>query len=523
MAELPPPTIPTDPAAAAALKAQLTAEAWARGFLRYKFHGNQCTLYDRLEAALAAKHPIRNFFALWSRRTGKSFFGIIRALETAIRTPNARILYLAPHAKNAEEIVQDQLPKILADCPEALRPQINFQRKELQFKNGSLIRFKGINSEKVEDLRGGFAHLVVLDEAGSMDHLKRAIRDVVRPMTSTTRGLILILTTPANVPDHDAAHIYDDLKKHELTFDVTLAEAQNPELDAAEKTLMLQDAGEHEEDVPAILAGRMMPKTVTARREYFCCWEADAGQLVIPEYLDHGKLLLTDPGAPPPHRDCVVGADWGSKDPSGMLFGYWDSRKQLLVIEDEWFQKQAGTPTIARAIEDTELALWGGSHNVYRVADIELRLLQDLQELYGITFALANKKDRAGNIDLLRSYVRRHQIIIHPRCVKLDRQLRNAIHDRKGKDFARTERKESDLIHPDLDMGHFDLVAALIYLVRFVHTRRKVDPYPDIYPAAGPGDHIPLAHASRSKRPDGLKLIDDTPLSRRLYGRNRRR
>jgi hypothetical protein len=411
----------------------LRGQAWAAGNLRYKLHGNQQDLYDRLNAP----NPPRAFFALWTRRGGKSMFGITRAFECAIKTPGARVLYLAPHARNAREIVTDQLPEFLIDCPEELRPQVVAQHGEIIFKNGSVIRFKGVNSEKAEDLRGGFAHLVVIDEAGSMDRLKVVMDAVVRPMTATTKGLILLLTTPPNTPSHDASAIYDALEADGCTFNVTLAQAQNPKLDYDEKGKMLKDAGERVEDIPRILAGEIPPRTITARREYFCHWETDAGQAVFPEYAEYAARLYADPGPPPPYRDCYVGADWGYRDASGLLFSYWDARRQCLVIEDEWLEPQAGTPAIAAAIKRKELELWGMGYSevqfdVSRVSDIDLRLRADLYELYGIQFSSADKKDRQANIELLRSWMRRGQLVIHPRCKRLDRQLRNAIWDQAG-------------------------------------------------------------------------------------------
>lgn len=505
------------------LQTYLRNEAWRTGRLRFKLHGNQQDLYDRLELDPRTNKPPRRFFALWTRRGGKSMFGITKAFEVAIRVSGARILYLAPYAKNAKEIVTDQLPKFLQDCPNELRPKINEQQGELVFKNGSIIRFKGVNSEKAEDLRGGFAHLVILDEAGNMDKLSNVMRDVCRPMTSTTKGLILLLTTPPNTPSHDSASIYDELKADGLTFDVTLAQAQNPELDYEEKCLMLKDSGEHAEDIPRILAGEIPPRTVTARREYFCFWETDAGQAMFPEYANAASNIYKDPGPPPPYRDCYVGADWGYRDASGLLFAYWDTKNDRLVIEDEWLEPQAGITKIADTIHAKERELWAthpGSDevqfDVYRVCDVDPRLRADLNELYGIIFANADKRDKQANIELLRSWIRRGQLVIHPRCKKLDRQLRNAIWDRRGKDFQRMEATEDE----EKSDYHFDLASALVYLVRYAHARRKRDPYPTVYPEVRAGQHVSPKHWSNQK--PKVTFHDDHPLARRLFGKKRR-
>lgn len=489
----------------------LRKEAWTRGFLRYLLHGNQATIYDRLTGP---QRP-RRFFVLCSRRIGKSYLGIVLALETCIRTPNARVLYLAPSAKQAAEIVTDQIPMILADCPVALRPQSNAQSKELTFKNGAVIRFRGVNAERAEDLRGGFAHLVVLDEAGSMDRLKTVMQDVVRPMTSTTNGLVLLLTTPPNSPSHDSAELWDTLQAKGSTATFTLAQAQNPALPYETKAEMLEDAGERPEDIPRILLGEIPPRTITAQREYFCHWVSDAGQAVFPEYAEHAPTIYRDPGPIPPYRDCYVGGDWGMKDASGLVFAYFDSRHGRLVIEDEWIATQAGTPRLASAIKETEQRLWQGEFDVYRVGDIDLRLLADLNELYGIRFAKADKKDKNANIELLRSWIRQGHLAIHPRCVKLDRQLRNAIWNRRGKDFDHAVARENE----QQNDYHFDLVAALVYLVRYVHQRRKANPFPSGLDSVPADRYVPRNSPLRKPK---VALYDDTPLARRLFGKKRR-
>lgn len=500
------------PGAVFASSSAARKEAWTRGLLRYLLHGNQATIYDRLRAP---ERPSQ-FFVLCSRRIGKSYLGIVLALETCIRTPNARVLYLAPSAKQASEIVSDQIPAILADCPLALRPTTSAQTKELVFANGSIVRFRGVNAERAEDLRGGFAHLVVLDEAGSMDRLKVVLNDVVRPMTATTDGLTLLLTTPPNSPSHESAEIWDRLVAKGATSTFTLAQAENPALPYAKKVQCLEDAGERAEDIPRILSGEIPPTTTTARREYFCAWESDAGTSVFPEYADHAPRIYKDPGPLAPYRECFVGADWGMKDASGLVFGHFDSRIGKLVIEDEWLEPQAGTPRIAQVIKDRELTLWGDSFDIYRIGDIDLRLLADLSEIHGIRFLKADKKDHAANIELLRSWIRHERLVIHPRCVKLDRQLRNAMWNRRGKDYERAPDREN----PELADFHMDLCAALVYLTRYVHIRRGRDPFPKGMDAVPAGKYVP--RNSPIRRPK-VALHDGTPTARRLFEKRRSR
>ena len=62
----------------------------------------------------------------------------------------------------------------------------------------------------------------------------------------------------------------------------------------------------------------------------------------------------------------------------------------------------------------------------------------------------------------LRTAVGNHQIIIHPRCVKLQSHLKFGIWDANRKKFARVD-----------GFGHFDLIDALVYLYRNVSKRKN--------------------------------------------------
>jgi hypothetical protein len=212
-------------------------ELWRRGLLGYKRHATQ----KKIKAAVdASKH--RSHYLLCSRRLGKTFELLLEAFEICLQKPGARVLYLAPWAKDAGDISGDTAAKILADCPEDLKPEFKAQSKEFHFKNGSIIRVKGVNGEHAQYLRGGEADLVVLDEIGLMNDLRHVLSDVVRPMTMTTNGRILLATTPARSPGHECRKIFDDHHDRGAASMFSIRDA--PHISEDTKAEYLADAGE---------------------------------------------------------------------------------------------------------------------------------------------------------------------------------------------------------------------------------------------------------------------------------------
>jgi hypothetical protein len=479
------------------------AALWERGNLTYKLDETQ----RRIKASLSATKE-RKFFLLCSRRLGKSFTLVLEAFETALKKPLSRILYLAPTGKDAADIVTDIVDgHLLPDCPSHLRPDYDKQQKFYTFKNGSTIRFRGVNGEHAESLRGGAADLVILDECGTMDDLAYVVSSVVMPMTLTTGGRILLATTPSRSPGHDSVNIYEDLAGRSATVKFTILD--NPRVAPEVKAEFLIEAGEPRDLVDDIVAGRKAPTTTTALREYFCEFVTDAASAVLPEFTAEAERETVKSSSRPPYFDAYVAMDPGFQDRTAILYGYWDFRRARLVIEDESLMHRPSTSDIASEIVRKERALWSGTEPYARVSDVDPRLIADLWQLHRIQFRASEKQDSLGAINLVRNMIQAREIEIDPRCVHLIRQMKNAIWNSKATDFARAGTKSPD--------GHFDLVAALKYLCRGVN--RHHNPYPEGYGT--------VYNDSRfvSPRPDvskvGLGLMHDTPFARRLSRQSR--
>ena len=479
---------------------------WERGNLSYKLDATQRVIKQSI-----GNTRERKFFLLCSRRLGKSFTLVLEAFETALKKPLSRVLYLAPTGKDAADIVTDIVDgHLLPDCPGSIRPDYDKQQKFYTFKNGSTIRFKGVNGEHAESLRGGAADLVILDECGTMDDLAYVVSSVVMPMTLTTGGRILLATTPSRSPGHDSVSIYEDLAGRNAAVKFTILD--NPRVAPEVKAEFLIEAGEARDDVDEIVAGRKTPTSTTALREYFCEFVTDAASAVLPEFTAEVQVNTVKSVQRPPFFDPYVAMDPGFQDRTAILYGYWDFRRAKLVIEDESLMHRPSTSDIATEIARKERGLWSNQEPYARVSDVDPRLIADLWQLHRIQFRASEKQDSLGAINLVRNMIQAREIEIDPRCVHLVRQMKNAIWNNKATDFARAGTKSPD--------GHFDLVAALKYLCRGVN--RHHNPYPDGYGTTYNDSTF------RSPRPSaqkvGLGLMADTPFSRRVArnGSNKR-
>lgn len=486
-----PPPDPSPPPLLEQAADAAKAELWRRGLLGYKRHSTQKKIKTAVDGS---KH--RSHYLLCSRRLGKTYELVLQAFEICLQKPGARVLYLAPWAKDAGDISGDTAVKILADCPEQLKPEFKLQTKEFHFQNGSVIRVKGVNGEHAQYLRGGEADLVVLDEIGLMNDLRHVLADVVRPMTMTTNGRILLATTPARSPGHECRKIFDEHFDRGAASLFTILDA--PHVSDERKAEFLEDAGEKHERIQEILAGKAEPESTTAKREYFCQFVTDANTAVFREFSEV-KQDIVKIARRPEYFDAYVSMDPGFNDKTGILYAHIDFLNHKLVIEDEDLLSYAATPEIAEVIKAKELFLWEGKQPALRICDVDLRLRADLWQLHGLNFVNAQKADSDAGINLIRTMLKGRQLVIHPRCIKLIRQMENCVYDTNGKDFERTEED-----------SHFDLVAALKYLCRGVNWKKN--PYPDWWGRPGPGEWN--SPKRQKKTPTGL--LGDTPFSRRI-------
>ena len=451
------------------LKKAAIEKLWYLGRLEWKLDSCQRKLYQTFKDST---YRITVFSA--SRRIGKTTTLLVLALEYALQNPDVQIKYGAPTAKMVKKMVEPTLKMLMQDCPKDLRPRYDRNEGVYIFKNGSKLFIEGLNEGNAENLRGTAMNLGIVDEAGFVGDLRYVVGSILLPQALTTKGKLVIASTPPISPEHD--------------FVTYMREAQ---INGSFIKKTIYDYLEDVKNDPYHLRTRITPEIVEEfmiasggkdstewRREYQCEILVDAQAAIFPEFNTKLKADVVVQSARPPFFDSYVSLDIGYNDFHAVLFAYYDFKRNKLVIEDEIFIQGRNTNSelLANSIKAKERALWhdeqtGDPIKPYlRVADDDMITLNDLQQLHGILFIATKKDNKEGAVNEARVRLSGGYIEINPRCEKLILQLESGIwgSHRDGSlktSFARTPT-----------LGHFDLLDALIYLVRNVQWSKN--PYP---------------------------------------------
>jgi hypothetical protein len=428
------------------LKAQVNARdlLWHRGDLSWKLHLAQLEL-ERVYKNVSAQLFVGNC----SRQWGKSFWAVTKAIETAIQTPKAQIRYGAAFQTDLVDFIIPAFDKILDDAPDSIKG-----RKVghyYVFPNGSRIKLVGLDKNP-NGLRGNTLDLIIIDECGFVGNLDYIYKSIIIPATLHRPNCkIILISTPPSTP----AHPFADYKRK------AEAEGSYVELNIFSNPLISEDDVER---MAREMGGR---DSTTFRRECLCEFIADSDLKIIPEWNEkYVQDLPRDEYYKYYHK--YVGMDLGVKDLTAAIFGYYDFKKAALVIEDEFDMNgpSMNSLLLVGAIKQKEKELWGNDEAprdfnnnpvpFRRVADNNWPILiQDLSSIHSLTFIETTKDNLEAMINEVRLMVQAGQLFVNPKCKKLVGCLKDGIWDDKKKSFARTK-----------EFGHFDHLAALVYLIR---------------------------------------------------------
>lgn len=437
---------------------------WRSGVLHWKLDSAQQQLYSKFKTSKYRK-------VVWNcaRRLGKSYTLLIVALEYALQNPNTQIKYAVFTAVQGQKIILPTIRMILEDCPADIKPNYVKNDKCFYFPNGSIIQIEGTDEGNAEKLRGTASHLSILDEAGFMDDLDYVINDILLPQALTTNGRMLIASTPSKSPSHPFTGLVMEAQKYDSYIKKTILDA----------VVDIQNDPPH-------LKNRLNPDIIeelkqasggenstTWRREYMCEIVLDSSMAVVPEFNEAVEKVSVVEWPRPVKFDSYTSLDLGFVDYTAALFAYLDFRSNKLVIEDElWMNGQeVTTKNLAEQVKATEARLWTDPKTqveqpVYlRVSDDDLLTLNDLYRQHGLTFIPTRKDKKEDAINEVRMRIGSGDIIINPRCKNLIYQLKTGTWAKNRKTFDRSPQA-----------GHYDLLDALIYLVRNVQWHKN--PYP---------------------------------------------
>jgi hypothetical protein len=441
---------------------------WKRGILKWKLHDVQKKMHDSITGSDRDVVTV-----LCSRRLGKSFLLCLMASEKCIQEENIIIKYICPEKKMVKTIIEPILRIIFKDCPDELKPELKVADGRFLFPNGSQIQFAGSDKGNAESIRGGAAHLCIVDEAGFCDDLEYVINSILAPTLDTTDGKIVLASTPSKESNHEfivkfvkPAEINDELIKYTI-YD-------NPMMTEEKITKILKRYPE----------GKDSPMF---QREYLCQIIMDADRAVIPEFTPALQEKIIRPWKKPVLYDCYVSMDIGFKDFTVALFAYYDFLNAKLIISDELVLNgpRLLTPNLAVEIKKKESENFSDpvTREVFkatRVADNNnLILLQDLYRLHDVLFLPTAKDNKEAAINILREMLAGEKIIIDPKCKTLIAHLKHATWNKKRTSFDRAA-----------GYGHYDSVDSLVYLTRNVRFNRN--PYREHHGKTPSDWHLPI-------------------------------
>lgn len=446
---------------------------WRLGELSWKLKGKQKSIYNDMKNS---EHDIACI--LVSRRFGKSFTNCLLSTETCLKTPNAIVKYACPKQRQVQTIIKPIMREILKDCPEDLKPEWKANDKVYVFPNGSEIQIAGVDNGNAENLRGGYAQLLICDEAGFMNDLDYVVNSILLPTTDTTDGKLILTSTPNyKDPQHEFHESFVfPLEAEGRLIKYTLYESPMVDAQKIAKIISRYSGGE---DNPKF------------RCEYLCEIPRLTENTVVPEFSACKQDCMLDEDTKlPDHFDAYVSGDVGFRDLTVMLFAYYDFMNAQLVIMDELVMNgpEMTTDTLAKEIKNyEELRFYNEEINMpiapyLRIMDNDLKLINDLVRLHDLHFIATKKDNKEAQINQLRLWVHQGKIKIHPRCKHLLYHLENAQWDKNRKSFKQLK----DSLSGEIRGGHCDALDALIYLVRNINEGRN--PFPEDYnEMKGPG------------------------------------
>lgn len=468
---------------------------WMQGRLYYKLYPHQRTAYDKIDAVFSKGR--KRFVLNWSRRLGKTFFGLVRAVETCLRKRGARVLVAAPSGKHLEEFVHPAMRFIFKDAP----PECSAEWKEKEsayiFLNGSRIVMAGCDTQRKADaLRGPAADGAVLEEAGSIPNLNYVRRSIIAPQLMSTGGWMLFISTPPVSIGHEFVTIAKQNERMGSYMHLTIWDGQYS------RDWVLKEIAQEADGVPV----EEYMESVDYRREFLAEFVTDPNKAVLKYATEKhigskdkpGTVILRFRDLSRPGRFAgYAGMDVGwSPDATGVVWGYWHAPARTLVIERELKMLRMTTNELASELLRVETELWGPSRRTpyregfaepRRWSDHDPKLLADLAGEYGLVWAPTPKDDRDAAVDALNKMIpgyKGHLAVSPDGCPELLAQMQAAIWNNKRTEFARSEAYQ-----------HFDLVAALVYLARNVV--QLDDPFPE--------------HWGRPNNTHSLYVPDETP------------
>lgn len=410
----------------------VAAEAWNRGLLHYKLDSLQMRILKDVR-----KNNTNKILILSSRQIGKSYWSCCYALMYLLKHPNSIARIVAPTLDQAYDIVDDNLSKILEDCPKNL---VTRKKSALRwdFANGSSLRIGGLRRAHVDSCRGGNASLVIYEECGFVDgeDFTYGVNSVLGPQLLRSAGREIYVSTPSSDPDHPLhTKVLPECQSYSSLYRYTVFDSPSISPHMIEEAVRRSGGRDSE----------------AFRREYLAQIIRSDSLMIVPfDVATH----VSEFNLPLDHIWSFT-IDWGGvRDKTcGLLHTYDFTTNTMLIWDEIHWPSNTSTNVIVK-----EMKQFLDKHKVkleYIYADVPGQISVDLSNNYGLTVMSPHKNDWLASVNNMASLFHMKKILIKPRCQFLIRTCYSGMFNKNRSDFQRTE-----------ELGHCDALAALMYSIR---------------------------------------------------------
>jgi Terminase large subunit, T4likevirus-type, N-terminal len=425
------------------LEKLLCAQGFKQGVTRWYLRKSQKEIYDLLQKERFA-------FIEAARRFGKTTSMLAFVFNKLVENPGWICRWCFPDKNQAREVLMAEVEKMQAHADDEDKFIYRHVDSYYVHPNGARLYLRGVNHDRGDSARGPAANIIIADEYGFWVEPDYIIREALMPQLQGQEGRWLI---KASTPPRDLGHIYyierEEAVKRGRFIQKTIY--QNEGLSPEELQEIIDECGGT--DSPSF------------RRERMCEPVSDPDMLIIPEWSDD-ENMVSDDYERPQFFTPYVGGDSGADDNTFICFGYYDFRKDEVIVEKELMLMGKTTQTIVEAAKMIESELWGETRPKRRVYDAPKQLIIDIFTDHKWPVGMPMKEDKLAAIHDLRVEVGSRRFKVKESCKNLARQMKVGMwRDEKHTDFQRSE-----------GLGHLDGIAAAIYLNRCID--RKLNPMP---------------------------------------------
>ena len=463
---------------------------WEKGVLAWKLLPHQKDIYQFLWNCIGQKE-VRRAALNCARRTGKTTILLLIVVEFCLRFPGSQVRYGATTFKELDNTIGRIVRDIIGDCPAHLKPSYSSTKGRLEFPNGSVCLFAGLNNDKADDLRGQMANLALIDEAGFVDDLDYAVTSVLEPQLDTAgvNATLILASTPSRTKEHNFFKLYHECMENGNSFVQTVYDSGHyyteEERNDWESYGYQFGPVKIAEYASRYTGGEQAPEF---KREYGCIFISDRETLLLPDFDKDKHVGVYERDRYYQFYHHYVSIDFGAvRDMTSVIFATYDFRKATLVIEDEYHDVggHITTDVLADEIKRREKALWGNDEVYRRVADssdpIIINTLTISHDLPTIRTVKVGPLAMTGEI---RVWLRENRIIVPPHLTWAIGSMEHGVW---------ADSQKATFGHSRV-YGHYDFIASLMYLVRNVDT------------FTNPVPHLPFFDASNHNVYDKYQL-----------------